>query len=167
MRELTRVGAAALAMAVAACGGGGEHRPAVAKCAAPPGDSAYAAAVREYLKGLQPTPLRFLVAIGTDSQLPDVAREELSHKQPTYLYPKDSAGQKVVRDKLARVGPWATLLVTWHGAKQIDDGSAVVHLGGTYVGGEFDGQVAPKRAIYFTCDTARWYYSRTEEERTS
>jgi hypothetical protein len=165
--------ATALALAaslLAACGGGSEaggHRPSFAKCEQPPGDSAYASAVREYVKGLQPRPMRFLVPIGTDSMLPDVAREELSHMQPTYLWPKDEANQKLLVDKLSRVGPWASLLVTWHGMQRVGDGSAVVRMGGHYVGGEFDGKAAPRRAIHFNCDTARWHFVRTEEERTS
>jgi hypothetical protein len=59
-----------------------------------------------------------------------------------------------------------TLLVTFRGIDRAGDDRAVVRLGGLFVGGTNDGNVA-HRSVQFVCDTARWNVVRAEEERRS
>ena len=123
-------------------------------------------AVREYLQGLQPTPRRFLVMLGSDSTLPDAGRRALQERGPMYLYPADPAQQGAARDRLSReFGSLRTLLVLYGGMTQPNDQSVVVRLSGRVVGGSDDGQRTPARAMHFSCQTARWRFARAEEER--
>jgi hypothetical protein len=156
------------AVAAAGCGGGkgGAAGGRTAACAQPPGDAAYYAAAQEYLKGLAPAPRRFLNPVGTDSALPDGAFRALQDKGPSYLFPTEPGARRKLLARLDSVGPWAGLLVTWHGVERRGDSVAVIRLGGHYIVGEGRGQAAPRRALHFACDTA-WHYSRTEEERSS
>jgi hypothetical protein len=141
------------------------HRPLLG-CGAP-GDEVVSMAVTEYLKKVTPPPKRFLVSVGTDSALPDAAGQALQDKGPTFLYPADPGQQTVVRKQLAAKGNFPTLLIAYHGLRQLDDTRAVVRVGGHFVGGAEDGRAAPSGVIYFQCDTARWHVVRAEEERSS
>jgi len=116
----------------------------------------------------RPAPQRFLYAAGTDSALPDPGVVALQDKGPTYMYPANPAQQAVVRAKLAKVGPWASLLVSYHGLRLATDSThAVVRLGGRFVGGRDDGTVAPDRSVSFTCESGAWRLTRTAEERST
>jgi hypothetical protein len=123
----------------------------------------YSAAVDEYIRDMQPTPRRFLTAVGTDSALPTLAFQAIQDRGPSYLYPTDLAGRKVVLDRLEAVGPWSSLLVSWHGMEK-HDSVAEIRLGGTYVGGKDDGTVAPSRAMVFACDTLPWRFLKVEAD---
>ncbi len=124
-------------------------------------------AVAEYLKKVTPPPKRFLVSVGTDSALPDGARQALQDKGPTFLYPANPEQQITVRKQLAAKGNFPTLLLSYRGVRRLADTRAVVRLGGHFVGGMEDGLAAPAGAVYFQCDTARWHVARAEEERSS
>jgi hypothetical protein len=124
-------------------------------------------AVAAYLEKVTPRPKRFLVPVGTDSALPAGAQEALQEKGPTFLYPADPKQQAAVRNQLAAKGTFPTLLVAYRGMRRLDDGRAVVRIGGHFVGGVENGRAAPSGAIYFECDTARWHVARAEEERSS
>jgi hypothetical protein len=129
------------------------------------GDSVIAAAVREYVGTLIPRPQRFLVSV--DSAVPDAARAALQSKGPTYLYSSDSALKKQVLDRLATVGDYPTLLLSFGGLQLLEGDHAVVRLGGRFVSGSLDNHPAPSKTMHFECDSARWRFSRAEEEQSS
>lgn len=161
--------AAALPVFLAACGGGGGDGAGepVASCQEQPTAAVYQTAFAEYLKGITPTPRRFLNPVGTDSALPDPMFSAVQQKGPSYLYPTDSAGQQVVLEKLGSVGSWSTLLVSWRGLEVVDDTTARIRLGGGFVGGDDHGTPAPSRSLYFACDTVPWRFTRMAEESAS
>lgn len=163
--------AAALVVFAAACGGTAESRSASnsttdAHCA-PPGDSAVALSTTEYVKGITPTPLRFLVVFQGDSALPDAGRAALQDKGPTYLYSPDPAQQAKVKAKLAAFGDSPTLLVLYRGMRQSGEGLATFRFSGRFVGGKNDGTPAPSSAVHLQCSKGGWAFARTEEEHTS
>ena len=155
-------------LVLAACSGG--ERPArrsargdTGRCGGTPEATLAGPAVREYLKlQIDPYPQRFLVAAGTDSALPEKGVLALQDKGPTYFFPPDTVQRGKVRDKLAEVGSFHTLLVTWKGAERASDTTAVVRLGGTYIGASSEGKIAPVRTIHFTCDSTGWRYDRAD-----
>lgn len=163
--------AAALVVLASACGGSADSRSASsaganARCA-PPGDSAVALATTEYLKGITPTPLRFLVVFSGDSALPDAGRAALQDKGPTYLYSPDPAQKSKLEAKLAAFGDSPTLLVLYRGTRQSAPGLATFRFSGRFVGGKNDGTPAPSRAVHLQCIKGGWAFARTEEEHTS
>ena len=158
----------ALVLASACSSGERASRPSrevAARCGTPNAVLA-GPAVREYLKlQTDPYPQRFLVAAGTDSALPEQGVLALQDKGPTYFFPPDTVQRGKVREKLAEVGSYHTLLVTWKGSEQPSDTSAVIRLGGTYVGGSSEGKTAPVRALRFTCDSTGWRYERADDAK--
>lgn len=147
----------------AACGGDGSSRKDVAgdqptgpTCASVD-TTPVGLAVREYITTLTPTPQRYLSAAGTDSAVPEDGFRVLQDKGPTYFYSSDAKAQQQIKEKLASVGPYASLLVVYKGKTEADSGNTVtVSLAGHYVGGEHDGRVADTRAVIVQCDTAGW-----------
>lgn len=155
------------ALLLTACSGGerpsrrGDARNA-GPCGAPEAVLA-GPAVREYLKlQVDPYPQRFLVAAGTDSALPEQGVLALQDKGPTYFFPADTVQRGKVREKLAEVGSFHTLLVSWKGAERTSDTTALVRLGGSYVGAASDGRAAPVRTLRFACDSTGWRYSSAD-----
>lgn len=120
-------------------------------------------AVLAYISTARPTPQRFLVAAGTDSALPEAGVKALQQKGPTYLYPADPAQRARVRERLAEVGDYASLLVSLQESRAVGDTQAVVRLGGSYVGGRHDGRPSPNRTIYLGCDSAGWTVRRAAD----
>ena len=155
------------ALLLAACSGG--ERPArrsaradAGRCGGTPEATLAGPAVREYLKlQVDPYPQRFLVAAGTDSALPEKGVLALQDKGPTYFFPADTIQRGKVREKLAEVGSFHTLLVTWKGAERVDT-TAMVRLGGTYIGAASDGRAAPVRTMRFVCDSTGWRFDRAD-----
>ncbi|MDQ6829310.1 MAG: hypothetical protein M3081_10635 [Gemmatimonadota bacterium] len=123
-----------------------------------PGDSELYIAVEKYVSTVEPKPRRFLVAVGTDSTLPDAGRSALQHRGPTFLYPADSAHRTTLQQHLDSLQDIPTLLVSFGGVKQSSGGELQVVLASRYVGGKNAGASHPARAVRFTCDTARWRY---------
>lgn len=161
-----------LAVVTVACssgdsGGGGERRTAARGDCPVPGNALVASAAREYIERMNPKPMRFLLAVGGDTALPEAARQVMQDRGPTYLYPADSSAQAQIRDRLKGAGDWPALMVTHHGTRQDTDERAIVRLGGHWVVGDLDGTRAPAQSIIFACDSARWKYSATEDERSS
>ena len=159
-----------VAAAVACSSGGdsdGQRRTAARGDCPAPGNALVAMAAREYVERLEPKPLRFLLAVGGDTALPEAARQVMQDKGPTYLYPADSSAQAQIRDRLAGAGEWSALMVTYHGTRQDADDRASVRLAGHWVLGDLDGTRAPARSVVFACDSARWKYSALEDERAS
>jgi len=112
-------------------------------------------AVREYITTATPTPQRYLSAAGTDSAVPEDGFKVLQDKGPTYYYGGDEKAKAAIRERLEVVGPYASLLVVYHGKTEANNGNAVtVSLGGHYIGGEHEGKVSPTRSIEIVCDTA-------------
>src|SRR5690606_627152 len=112
-------------------------------------------AVRAYLDGREPRPLRFLSAAGSDSAMPNAGMLVLQDRGPTYFYPPDSAGRETVRQRLGETY-WPSLLVTYHGVEREGDESANVRLGGTWISGEMDGESAGYEDVGFLCRSGRW-----------
>lgn len=148
--------ALALAATIAACSGGGGSSAAASESCRQSPDSATWLAVLDYIKTASPYPQRFLSPALTDSALPDVGVAALQEKGPTYFFPPDSAGRSKVRRKMDDVGPYTSLLVAWHGLTQEADTAIVVRLGGRYIGGKFEGTVAPPKVYRFRCTNGRW-----------
>ncbi len=178
MTRLPIISIAALALA-AACSDG-NRTGAPARTAATPGSTildcdttvtgaAVNLAVAEYVKRADPVPQRYLSAVGAGSTpMPESGFRALKDKGPTYYYPADSAGQATVKARLAEVGPYTSLLVTYVGMQVTADGNeATVRLGGGYVGGKYDGRVAPGRAVRLRCEGATWTVVSAEEERAA
>jgi hypothetical protein len=114
-------------------------------------------AVLDYITTANPRPQRFLSAFGTDSALPEDGFKSLQDKGPTYYYNDNPKNQAQVRAKLHEAGPYTTMLVVYKGNKEADHGNTVtVTLGGHYVGGDFEGRVAPVRDITVRCDSTGW-----------
>lgn len=155
-----------LSLAVlAACGGDPAARrgdSAAAALAAGPtcvsrDTTAVGLAVLDYITTASPHPQRYLSAAGTDSAVPEDGFKMLQNKGPTYFYSSDAKAQQQIKEKLASVGPYASLLVVYHGKTEADNGNTVtVTLGGHYVGGEHDGKPSPTRQITVRCDSTSW-----------
>jgi hypothetical protein len=179
LRRRTALAPAALALLAAACSDAGRSAPS-ASTAKVPGSTildcdttatgeAVGVAVAEYIKRAQPVPQRFLSAVGAGTTpLPETGFRALKDKGPTYLYPPDPKGQETVKAKLADVGPYTSLLVTFGGTQMDASGeAATVRLGGGYVGGQHDGRVAPARAVRLRCVGNTWTVVSAEEERSA
>jgi hypothetical protein len=122
-------------------------------------------AVREYIKGTLPTPQRFLTAAGTDSAAPEDGFRAMQDKGPAYFYSADTVAQRKIREKLASVGPYASLLIVVRGTTTSPNGDTVtMRLGGHYVGGEHDGKVATSRAVTVVCRDSLWRLGTMTEE---
>ncbi len=148
--------------AVAACGGGSGGTDKVAKGASlsaclSKDTTPVMLAVLDYISTASPTPQRYLSAAGTDSAVPEDGFKVLQDKGPTYFYGGDSVAQRKIREKLASVGPYASLLVLFRGKSDADGGNSVtVKLAGQYVGGEHEGKRAPLKTYAVKCDTTHW-----------
>ena len=156
----------ALLLTLVACGGS-ETRDAAtaAKMAAAPGatkcsgtgGSPVAVAVRDFIRNAAPAPQRFLSAAGSDSAVPEEGFKVLQDKGPSFYYSSDTVAQRKMRAKLEGDGPYASMLVVYHGKTAAPSGDSVtVSLGGHYVGGVQHGTVSPTRQIRVACDTSGW-----------
>jgi hypothetical protein len=157
-------------MLLAACGGGtakvaDKAKGAAASACTRPDSTAAYVAFREYIKGTLPTPQRFLTAAGTDSAAPDDGFRAMQDKGPSYFYSGDTVAQRKIREKLAEVGPYASLLIVLRGTTTSPGGDTVtMRLGGHYVGGEHDGKVATNRAVTVVCRDSLWRLGTMTEE---
>jgi hypothetical protein len=154
-----------LVLLLAACGDGsaakdapnGSDQAAAAVMCAANDTTPVALAVLDYITYADPRPQRFLSAFGSDSALPDDGFKVLQGKGPTYYYNDNPKNQAQVKAKLEQAGPYTTMLVVYKGQEEADNGNTVtVSLGGHYVGGEHDGDVAPVRDIAVRCDSTGW-----------
>ncbi|HYW32157.1 MAG TPA: hypothetical protein VE869_11665 [Gemmatimonas sp.] len=122
-------------------------------------------AVRDYITRAMPSAQRFLSAMGTDSALPDDGFRVLQDKGPTYFYSSDTTAQRKIREKLAEVGPFGSLLVVYRGQTAAPDGQTVdVRLGGHYVGGQHDGKQLAGKRFSIRCDSTGWRIASSAEE---
>lgn len=122
-------------------------------------------AVRDYISTASPTPQRYLSAAGTDSAVPDDGFKVLQDKGPTYFYGGDSVAQRKIREKLASVGPYASLLVSFRGRTESDGGNTVVvKLAGQYIGGEHEGKKSPLKTYSVKCDSTHWKIATSNVE---
>ncbi len=162
------------ALLLSACGGGGDRPsaeakdgPALSSCAASD-TTAVMVAVREYISTASPTPQRYLSAAGTDSAVPEDGFKVLQDKGPTYFYGGDSVAQRKIREKLASVGPYASLLVLFKGKSEAADGNSVtITLGGQYIGGEHEGKRAAAKTFGVACDSTHWKIATTTVDSTT
>ena len=154
-------------VAAMACSGGASASSTASESCRQSPDSATWQAVLGYIKNASPYPQRFLSAALTDSALPDVGVSALQEKGPTYFFPKDSAGRMKVRAKMDDVGPYTSLLVAWHGMSREADTAVTVRLSGRYIGGKFEGTVAPLKVFRFRCVNGRWAIGSTADEKKS
>ncbi len=157
---------AVIALLLNACGGGdkaavGKDDAVLSSCAEAD-TTAVMVAVREYITTASPTPQRYLSAAGTDSAVPEDGFKVLQDKGPTYFYGGDSTAQRKIREKLASVGPYASLLVLFKGKTETADGNDVtITLGGQYIGGEHEGKRAAAKTYGVRCDSTRWKVATT------
>jgi len=157
---------------LSACSGGGDSaaKTKAAELAAGPScvsrdTTPVSLAVRDFIKTASPTAQRYLSAAGTDSAVPEDGFKVLQDKGPTYFYGGDDAAKAKIREKLASVGPYASLLVVFRGKTEAENGNRVtVRLGGHYIGGEHEGKVAPGKAYEVQCDTTGWKIATTTPE---
>ncbi len=152
-RAITRTAGILVLAVLAGCGSeaGGDDT-----CTAPTEEDIVGAAVRVYVQSRQPTPLRFLSAVASDSAMPNAGMLVLQDMGPTYLYPPDSAARETVKNRLAE-SPWPSLVVTYHGMQHVAGSEdATVRLGGMWVAGELDGQHAGYEDVRFTCVDGGW-----------
>ena len=149
----------------AACGGesGGTDREVAAACV-PDTGARVAAAVTDFIKNAQPTPQRYLTAAGTDSALPEMGLKVLQDKGPTYFYPADTALREQVRGQLASIGDYNTILVTFRGIAEPAKDTAIVRLGGHYIGGKAEGQHYGPRSYTLACDSTGWRVASSAAE---
>ena len=171
----TRPALVPLALLAAACADGGRAAKAAADSAAlaagptcvSPDTTPVGLAVRAFITEAMPTPQRYLSAAGTDSAVPDDGFKVMQEKGPTYFYSSDPKAQAQIKEKLASVGPYASMLVVYRGKTEADNGNTVtVSLGGHYVGGEHDGKEAPTRQITVRRDTSGWRLADTVATRS-
>ena len=155
-----------LLVTLVACGGGNTGdaakatplaaAPGVTKCSGI-GESPVAVAVRDFIRNAAPPPQRFLTAAGSDSAVPEEGFKVLQDKGPSFYYSADTVAQRKMRAKLEGDGPYASMLVVYHGTTAAPPGDSVtVSLGGHYVGGVQHGTVSPTRQIRVACDTSGW-----------
>ena len=122
-------------------------------------------AVRDFVTKADPAPQRYLSAAGTDSAVPEDGFKVLQDKGPTYYYSSDSVAQRKIREKLADVGPFASMLVVYKGQTATEGGRAIdVRLGGHYVGGALDGKTSTTKRYSIRCDSTGWRIASTSEE---
>jgi len=163
-------------LGLSACGGD-VRKPKPAEVAAGPamtarcnrGDTtATYLAFREFIKSTVPTPQRFLSAAGTDSAAPDDGFRAMQDKGPTYFYGGDSVAKRKIREKLASVGPYASLLIVHRGTTTAATGDTVaVRLGGHFIGGKLDGKSAVSTTIVMVCADDTWKVATTTDEAAS
>ena len=160
--------AACSALLAAACAGGeSAGRTAAVRCPEP-SIALLGTAVSRYVKSISPTPRRFVIPVGSGpDSLPEAGRQALQDAGPTYLYPSDTAKQRVVETQLLSRGDWPTLLVAYRGMREESDSAVVVRLGGRFVSGELDEQSAPTRSVRLACRGGAWTFDRAEDERSS
>lgn len=169
-----RMSLPALILIAAACAGGDAARQrrdtvrvtAVTVCRAGD-DTVFALALDKYVTTIQPTPRRFLASFGSDSALPERAMSVLQNRGPTWLFPDDTARQRPVRERLESAGAYATLLVYQYGTTKVDPSHSTIRLGGRYIGGELDGNLASRRVVHVRCTDGKWSADSVEEERAS
>lgn len=119
--------------------------------------TAFYVAYREFIKVTTPTAQRFLTAAGTDSAAPEDGFRAMQDKGPSYYYGGDSIAQRKVREKLASVGPYASLLIAHRGAVPSAGGdTVVVSLRGHFIGGELNGTAAAGKTMTVACGEAGW-----------
>jgi hypothetical protein len=168
-------------LGLAACGGGdrpddkdsfiarsrkaiNDTAEAATRCA-PGTDPALTLAVADYIRRADPKPQRFLVAVGTDSALPEAGQRALQDRGPMFLFPGSAALQAQARAMLHDKGDYTTMLVVLREATRADS-AATIRLDGHYVGGEEDGRNAGPRRYQLVCTTAGgWKLAQAAPER--
>lgn len=156
--------AIAAACTLAACGGkpaadvaSGSAGAAATSACADLKPSAQYVGFLSYIKETSPTPQRFLTAAGTDSAAPDDGFRAMQDKGPSYFYGGDDAAKEKLKEKLASVGPYASLLIVYRGETTSTNGDTVTYaLGGHYIGGEHDGVKAMSRNVVVVCADTAW-----------
>ncbi len=124
-------------------------------------------AYREFIKATTPTPQRFLTAAGTDSAAPEDGFRAMQDKGPSYFYGGDSVAKRQIREKLASVGPYASLLIVHRGSSTSERGDTVtVRLGGHFIGGELEGTVAVTKSVVVACPDSMWKLVRITDVPT-
>jgi hypothetical protein len=174
LRAPIAVAAAVLTAACSESGKGPPRDPAagtpgstILACDTTTGE-AVGVAVSDYIRRAQPTAQRYLASVGAGATpMPEPGMRALKDKGPTYLYPADAAEQEKVKARLAEVGPYTSLLVTFEGLTYPGPDRATVRLGGRYVGGDHDGTVAPLRTMQLRCEGSKWVVTGAGEERST
>ena len=146
--------AAALLVALGACGGSGDTAQAASACPALDVPE-FTSAINQYLDGLDPQPLRFLFYATGDSALPEPAQSALGLKGPTYMWPTDPLQQEKQLESLRMKGTAVTLLVLYTGIDTTKTGSSI-GFGGRYMDKADTGKTSPNKRISFQCRNHQW-----------
>jgi hypothetical protein len=131
---------------------------------APGTDDAVRLAIMAYVKEAKPRPQRFLIAVGSDSALPDAGQQALQEFGPTFLYPAAAEGQAKIRAFLHDRGDYTTMLVVLREAAR-QDSTANVVVDGHYVGGEEEGRTAGPRRFRVVCAARTWRLEGSAAEK--
>ena len=147
---------AAVGTAFACSPGEKTDRPAVSARPCPtPADSVVGLATLQFMKHLSPKPHRYLIPVGTDSALPGRAHWALQSGSATLnMWPRDTAQQRVVKEKVGAKGAYTMLLVSYHGQRTLPDGRIALDFSGHYMGGDVDGRAVPRTPVIFSCHAA-------------
>ena len=156
LRAVLVMPAAALLIALGACGGGsGGGAQASGKCAVPDGPE-ISSALDQYLKAVDPEPQRFLYYAIGDSALPDPAVTDLQAKGPTYIWPSDPAQQKKQLESLKNKGDAITLLVLWTGMDTTKTSSSSIGFAGRFLDDADSDKRVPATRIGLQCRGDQW-----------
>jgi hypothetical protein len=140
--------------------------PVASACAGVSPSAEYVAFI-EYIKATSPSPQRFLTAAGTDSAAPEDGFRAMQDKGPSYFFAGDDAAKEKLKQKLAAVGPYASLLIVFRGATPSTNGDTInVALGGHFFGGEHDGVKATSRNMIIACTDSAWKAVSSNEDTT-
>ncbi len=108
-------------------------------------------AVLDFISTAEPKPWRFLTAVSTDSALSEPAFEVVQKKGPTFYWLTDEKSQTQIRDKLARDGDWATMLVLMRENSDDGEGTHTLRIGGRYVGAPHEALESPEKRYSVQC----------------
>lgn len=91
----------------------------------------------------------------------------MQDKGPSYFYGGDDAAKEKLKQKLASIGPYASLLIVYRGATRSANGdTTTVALGGHFFGGEHDGTKATSRNMVVACADSAWKVVSSDEDPT-
>ncbi len=143
--------------AIFACGGGAgggdaNKAPDVPVCAVR-ADSALGGALDHFINTRTPPPQRFLIAMGTDSLIPDGSQYVLNALgRAVYMWPSDPAGQKTVIETTRSRGALPTMALFYHGPKVVlPDGIQQFTFSGLYTDLANNGKRVERTTINFNC----------------
>ena len=145
------------AIALAGCGGAAdtenmEAMDSTAAACPTPTDSVIAQALETFISTRQPSAMRFLNPLGTDSAVPDPSSFPFTQNgRKMYLWPMTAEQQKTQQANMIALGSWVTMVVSYHGMSEMPDGRQSITFSGSYIDRANSGINIPRTPIYFDC----------------